>query len=313
MKWLLLITSLPASGATPRMRIWRSLKASGAAVLRDGVYLLPQSPESQQLFDTVAQDIQVNQGSAQILTTETLDNTDEQDKFIRLFDRNGEYEDLVIYLSQLQQSSSIHTVADFMKQLRKLRKTFSAIAAIDFFPGDAKSSAESTLLQLENELNRRLSPNEPHNSKGDIPRLDIQQFQGRIWATRKRPWIDRLACAWLIRRFIDPQAQILWLESPSDCPAHALGFDFDGARFTHINDLVSFEVLLASFALDQAPLQRMAALVHYLDVGGSQPGEASGLEQILWGMRYSIADDHQLQANADIVFDALLSTFTNKE
>src|SRR3546814_6533704 len=83
--------------------------------------------------------------------------------------------------------------------------------------------------------------------------------------------VDRLACAWLIHRFIDSQARFLWLESPALCPADALGFDFDGATFTHIEARVSFEVLLASFGLDQPGLRRIGALVHYLDVGGVQP------------------------------------------
>jgi hypothetical protein len=142
---------------------------------------------------------------------------------------------------------------------------------------------------------------------------DPSQYHNRVWATRKRPWVDRIACAWLIKKFIDPNARFLWLESPDQCPPDALGFDFDGAEFTHVGDRVSFEVLLASFGLNQPELIRMGALVHYLDVGGAQPMEASGLEQILWGLRNSIADDDQLIAAAEGVFDALLAAFTHKE
>lgn len=127
------------------------------------------------------------------------------------------------------------------------------------------------------------------------------------------PWVDRLACAWLIRRFIDPEARFVWLQAPKDCPADALGFDFDGASFTHLNGKVTFEVLLDSFRLDHPGLTRLGALVHFLDVGGIQPSEASGLEQILWGLRNSIHDDDQLIATANGVFDALLAAFTDKE
>jgi hypothetical protein len=68
--------------------------------------------------------------------------------------------------------------------------------------------------------------------------LQQQDFQNKIWATRKRPWVDRLASAWIIQKFVDPQAKFIWLEHPNDCPKHALGFDFNHAQFTHINHLV---------------------------------------------------------------------------
>ena len=95
-------------------------------------------------------------------------------------------------------------------------------------------------------------------------------YRGRLWATRRHIWVDRVACAWLIQRFIDPSARFLWLETPAECPADALGFDFDGATFTHVADRVSFEVLLASFGLDEnRGLVRLGAMVHVLDVGGA--------------------------------------------
>lgn len=113
--------------------------------------------------------------------------------------------------------------------------------------------------------------------------------------------MDRLASTWLIRRFIDPDARFIWLQAPDDCPADALGFDFDGK--------VTFEVLLDSFGLNHPRLVRMGALVHFLDVGGIQPNEAGGLEQILWGLRNSIHDDDQLVAAANRVFDCLTGRF----
>src|SRR4030095_16787380 len=97
---------------------------------------------------------------------------------------------------------------------------------------------------------RATAPDEPHPAARTVARLDRAQYQGRVWATRRRPWVDRLASAWLIRRFIDPQARFLWLKSPKDCPKRALGFDFDGATFTHLGGKVTFEVLLESFGLE---------------------------------------------------------------
>ena len=139
--------------------------------------------------------------------------------------------------------------------------------------------------------------------------MSIQDYQGRLWATRQRLWVDRLACAWLIRRHIDPQAKLLWLATPADCPADALGFDFDGATFTHVGARVSFEVLLASFGLETPALQRFGALVHFLDVGGVQPPEAVGIESALAGLRDTILDDDQLLALASNIFDGLMASF----
>jgi hypothetical protein len=118
--------------------------------------------------------------------------------------------------------------------------------------------------------------------------------------------VDRLACAWLIRRFIDPQAQFVWLADPAKAPRGVLGFDYDGARFTHVGSRVSFEVMAASFGLDADPrLQRIALAVHYLDIGGIPAPEAAGLEAVLAGLREVHADDETLSTAAAAVFDAL--------
>ena len=124
--------------------------------------------------------------------------------------------------------------------------------------------------------------------------------------TVKTAWVDRLACAWLIRRFIDPQARMLWLADPAQAPRGALGFDFDGAHFSHVGALVSVEVLAASFGLQtDARLQRVLRLVHALDVGGLPLAEAAGLEAVLTGLRELHADDDALTLAAAAVFDAL--------
>jgi hypothetical protein len=113
----------------------------------------------------------------------------------------------------------------------------------------------------------------------------------------------------LIRRFIDPAAKFLWLKEPSianPAPRGVLGFDYDGARFTHVGVLVTFEVLLASFGLgDQAPLQRMAKVIRYLDAGGIPAPEAAGLETVLSGLREIHSDDDALVKAASAVFDAM--------
>ncbi|NNC27424.1 chromate resistance protein, partial [Salinisphaera sp. USBA-960] len=131
-----------------------------------------------------------------------------------------------------------------------------------------------------------LSPDEPHETEGGVPRLDVADYQGRVWATRRQLWVDRVASAWLIHRFIDKAARFQWLARPSDCPKRALGFDFDGAAFSHIGNRVTFETLMASFGLESdAALMRLAAIVHALDVGGDPVPEAKGFEAVMSGAR----------------------------
>lgn len=303
--WIALITSLPTENATARMRAWRSLKASGAAVLRDGVYLMPECAASRDLLDTVAADVLEAEGTALVVRLEEP----EKGAFVALFDRSAEFARLLDDLAAARQRLAPDTANDALKQARKLRKAFANLAAIDFFPGEAQKQADQALRDLELLVARALSPDEPQPVGQAMLRRDLADYRGRVWATRQRPWVDRLASAWLIRRFIDPGATILWLASPGDCPPEGLGFDFDGAPFTHVGARVTFEVLVASFALETPALQRLGALVHFLDVGGVQPPEAAGIESALAGLRATVGDDDQLLALASVVFDGLLAAF----
>ena len=303
--WIALISSLPTGNATARMRAWRSLKASGAAVLRDGVYLMPEREDCRETLDTVAADVLAAGGTAWVVRLEEP----KEGNFIALFDRGADLASLLGDIVVARDRLTPDTANETLKQARKLRKAFGNLAAIDFFPGEAQKQADEALRDLEQRAAWALSPDEPHPVDQAVARLNLADYQGRTWATRRRPWVDRLASAWLIRRFIDPKATLLWLASPGDCPPDALGFDFDGATFTHIGARVSFEVLLASFGLETAALQRFGALVHFLDVGGVQPPEAAGIESALAGLRDTITDDDPLLALAGNIFDGLLASF----
>ena len=301
MNWLVLILSLPTENATVRQRAWRSVKAAGAAALRDGVYVLPAAAERRAVLEAVAADVTGGGGVAHLLIAQTTDEAPYQ----ALFDRSRDYTELLADATQLRESLSDTTPSEALKRTRKLRKAFESIAAIDFFPGEARRQAEDTLAELEMACARLQAPDEPGFVAGTIQRLRTADYQGRLWATRQRPWVDRLASAWLIRRFIDPEARILWLAHPADCPPEALGFDFDGATFSHVGHRVTFEVLAASFGLEQGPIARVGLLVHYLDVGGIPVAEAAGLEAVLGGLREVHADDDRLILAASAVFDAL--------
>lgn len=305
MKLIALILSLPTENATIRMRAWRALKASGAAVLRDGVYLMPAQDNCLLTLKNIASDVQSGGGVSHVLRVET----DEDANFIALFDRSEDYAALLQEIGKVQAVLTLDNVQETFKQARKLRKAYAGLCDIDFFPGEARRQADAALQALELAANHVLSPDEPNAAPGSITRLQLADYQGRTWATRRRPWVDRLASAWLIRRFIDDQAQFLWLESPADCPAHALGFDFDGARFSHVGVKVTFETLLASFGLETPALARLGGIVHFLDAGGVQPAESSGVECVLAGLRDAITDDEQLLLCAGHVFDGLLAAF----
>ncbi len=177
--------------------------------------------------------------------------------------------------------------------------------------GEAQRQAKDMLDEIDMACARLQAPDEPHFVAGSLEPMSTTDYQGRLWATRRRPWVDRLASAWLIRRFIDPAARFLWLAQPQDCPPDALGFDFDGATFSHIGHRVTFEVLAARFGLEQGPVERLGLLVHYLDVGGAPPPEAPGVDSVLSGLRDTIADDDLLLERACAVFDGLLASFRN--
>ncbi|WP_375739258.1 chromate resistance protein ChrB domain-containing protein [Pseudomonas boanensis] len=307
--WLALVIGLPTANATARMRAWRALKACGAAVLRDGVYLLPNSATCHESLVAIERDILCIKGTAYLLPI----NDPQGERFLALFDRVEEYAALRVDIEECREQLTAANALTSTRQIRKLRKAFAQLSAIDFFPGDARQQTDSALQELEAAVSKALSADEPGSHDLPIKVLSRGDFQGRLWATRKRPWVDRLASAWLIQRFIDRDARILWLDAPGDCPADALGFDFDGAAFSHIGHRVTFETLQASFELEMLGLDRIAALVHYLDVGGAAPAEAAGIERVLAGLRETIADDDQLLAAAGAIFDGLLAAFVKDE
>jgi hypothetical protein len=308
-RWLVLVVSLPTQNTTTRMRVWRASKALGCGILRDGVYLLPEGPEHEQaLCDLAAETVQ-SDGSAHLLYVTSADE-DQTRAFQKLFDRTKEYAQLMEDIHRFKAGLTASAPSVLPRALKTLRRNFESIVSVDFFPGAAKEQVAMALAEAEAVAFVILSPDEPHAVAGKINHLDKSDYQGRTWATRKRPWIDRLASAWLIRRFIDPKARFLWLEKPQDCPAEAVGFDFDGATFTHQGARVTFEVLMASFSLEQdRVLKRLAAIVHYLDVGGIPVAEAAGLETILAGARLRCEADDALVREAQKAFDFLYAAF----
>lgn len=304
MLWSLLILSLPTTNTAARMKAWRALKAAGAAVLRDGVYALPDGPAAAAVFDPVATEVQAAGGEARLLQGARC-----EEDLAPLFDRSAAYADWLAELNEVRAALAAGRVAELPRSLRRLRRGLEQCVATDFFPGEPQRQALQALQSLEEALAQQQSPGEPRPRDAAVPRQNRRRFQGRTWVTRERPWVDRLACAWLIRRFIDPAARLLWLEDPAQAPRSAVGYDFDGATFSHVGARVSFETLLAAFELETPALLRLGQVVHALDAGGAQPPEAAGVERVLAGMRQALADDDALALAAAGVFEGLHQAF----
>jgi hypothetical protein len=308
--WLLFVISLPTQNATARMRIWRGLKGMGCAALRDGVYLIPAGEANETSLGRLAKETLAEGGDAKILSVEARD-TDQLASFRAMFDRTGDYAALKTEIAKFKFSLPVSRAETVKKAFKALRKEFEAISATDFFPAKAKEQVEEELREAEASAARVMYPGEPRENFGRIQKMETSEFQGRIWATRKNPWVDRLASAWLIRRFIDKGAKVLWIEKPADRPPDAVGFDFDGAKFTHAGGRVTFEVLLSSFGIEgSVPLSKMAAVVHYLDGGGIPAPESAGVEALLEGARRSCKGDDALLSEAEKMFDNLYSAFS---
>jgi hypothetical protein len=291
------------------MRVWRALKALGTAVVRDGVYLLPNRPEFLGPLQTQSQDVSAFGGSAQILELDARDQAQDME-FRRLFDRSTDYEKLMLEIGRAKKEIKKLDAASLSARLARLGREYEATALQDFFPAAARDQTREALGDFTVAARAVLSPDEPHAVAGRIQRQEPAKFRGRTWATRARPWADRLASAWLIKRFIDPRARLLWLKRPEDCAKRAIGFDFDGAQFTHVGAKVTFEVLLSSFGLNSDPaLERIGALIHYLDVGGVPVPEAAGLEALLRGAHAALADDDAIATEASKLFDLLYAAY----
>lgn len=303
--WLLLTATLPTTPSALRVRIWRALKATGCGTLRDGVYLLPAAASSAPAFRDIERAVTEGGAQAHLLAVSARDPAQEQ-AFRALFDRSEAYAELLQSFKEARTLIKQGSGIDLHRKLRALEQQFRAIEAGDFFPGKDHQRAAAALETLRREILQRLSPGEPTPQSGAIRRQSVLDYQGKTWATRRRPWVDRLATAWLVRRFVDPVAAFTWIGNAKKCPRKAIGFDFDGATFSHADGKVTFEVVLSAFGLDQDPaLRSLGELVHYIDVGGIPVDAAAGVETVVRGLLAQHADDDQLLEASLPLFDSL--------
>lgn len=307
--WLLIVTSLPTEAPAARMRVLRTLEALGAAVLRDGVFLLPETAANRQAVEHLVDYIVKNGGTANALRASPLD-AGQFDSYRKLFDRSSRYEALIRTVESLRVGFGQSDPGAISRVLHKQRREFESIAALDFFPSPARENAQAALVAAEAEVRELLFP-----TQAPAGARTRERFLGREWATRKPLWADRLACAWLIRRFVDPEATIVWLEKSRVCPPEALGFAFDGARFANSANRVTFEEMLSQLDMEKNPaLVKIGAIVHLLEVRAGTPvAEAAGVQTLLQGALRRSASDDDLLGEAEKTFDLLYDAYCEPE
>jgi hypothetical protein len=303
-RWLVMIASLPVEDPAARMRMLRTLESLGAAVMREGAYLLPDTAASRQGLEALRDYISKGAGSADVLQVAPLSDA-QQAAFRSLFDRSARYAELVKVVDSLKVGFGIADPSAILRVLSKQRRELEAICALDFFPSEARERAESTLAAAEAEVHKLLFPSQASGAaKRDEP------LTRRVWATRRPPWADRLACAWLIRRFVDPEGSVAWLEKTQECPPTHVGFAYDGARFGNSASQVTFEVMLKHFKLaSNAALAKIGAIVHYLEVRDTPVPEAAGVQTLLQGAARRSGNDDELLAEAEKTFDLLYEAY----
>jgi hypothetical protein len=305
-RWLVTVARLPTDDPAARMRMLRTLESLGAAVMREGVYVLPDTPDNRHALERLAQYVAQNAGIASVLRVESTDEA-QQEQLKHLFDRTARYAELTKTIESLRGGYGVSDASALSRVLHKQRRELEAIAALDFFPTAARERALQALADAEAEVRKLMFP----APSGSVPRFD-ESVTGRTWATRKPLWADRLACAWLIRRFVDPEARLQWLDKGAEAPAAAVGYAFEGARFCNSETRVTFEQMLIELGLaGNSALARIGGIVHFLEVRGTPVPEAAGVQTLLQGaVRRSTSDD-ELRREAEKTFDLLYEAYSD--
>lgn len=299
--WLLLLLSLPPRPSSLRVRAWRRLKALGAVALKSGAYLLPFSGDRYEQFQWLAQEVQKDRGEATLLKVDRVENM-KQPEIVRLFHeaRNADYAALTDRYRKLGSPKRPRAA----EELARLASEMDRLADIDFFDAPGRQQA----LRAREAAERRVAGPSKVAAR-PAGRLTLDALQGRRWATRPRPHVDRIASAWLIKRFLDPAAEFVFAE-PAELPTDAIPFDMAGVEFGHQGDDCTFETLLHRSGLRDRRLAAIGEIVHEADVrdGKFRRDEARGLDLVLRGLLAAVKDDHEVLAQGLTLFDGLYST-----
>lgn len=309
---LLLLVGLPPAPSSLRVRVWRRLRALGAVALKRSAYLLPDTPDRYEDFQWLAQEIQREGGEATLIRVQQIENLTAAD-VDRLFHepRDADYRQLAVRYRKLLQAldrKSAAAGARAQAELARLQKEHQRIRDIDFF--DAPGGAE--VRRLEEAIAMRVRSPET-TRRDDRPALDLGTLRRRRWVTRPRPHVDRIASAWLIKRFIDPEAVFVFAE-PSQFPADAVPFDAPGVELSHHGEDCTFETLVKRARLRDRRLARLAEVVHEADLrDGKYPhAEACGIDAAIRALLAASPDDHEVLGNGLTLFEGLYATTPTK-
>ncbi len=303
-KWLLTVTQLSTEDPASRMRVLRTLESLGAAVIREGAYLMPDSPSNRAALEALADYVSKNLGTAQVMHV-TAASPSQQKFFVWLFDRSERYSELTKTVESLRLGFGQADPSAISRVLHKQRREFDAITALDFFPTSARERARKALADAEADVRKLLFPKQTQATlKAN------ESLLRRTWVTRKPLWADRLACAWLIRRFIDPEGTVVWLDKAEGMPEGAVGFGFDGAHFANSGTRVTYEEMLSRLDLAKnAALGKIGSIVHFLEVRGTPVPEALGVQTLLQGALRRAVGENELLAETEKTFDLLYEAY----
>ncbi len=311
--WLLLVHQLPTSPSNLRVRTWRRLQHIGAIPVKQAVYVLPDSPEAREDFAWLKTEIESARGQATVFAADTIDGWAE-DTLIEEFRRSteGAYRALAQEIEQAlgrldsprrvrgRRASSVSRLNDIFRQ------RFAAIERTDFFGSAGRDRAVLLIEQVATRLNPGSG-----RATAESGSRKVADYRGRLWVTRPRPGVDRMASAWLITRFIDPDARFGFVHERQPIAAGALPFDMFGVEFSHHGDRCTFETLCDIFGLDGGALRRLSAIVHDLDFKDDRvhAAESPAVAALITGLRLAHSDDDVLLGHGMTMFDALYRAF----
>jgi hypothetical protein len=305
---LLLLVGVPPTPSSLRVRAWRRLRSLGAVPLKRSAYLLPDTPERYEDFQWLAQEIQREGGEATLIRVQQIENVSPA-AVLQLFHepRDEDYKRLAgRYRKALQglDRKSAAKNARLQEELARLAKDHERIRRIDFF--NAPGGAE--VRRLEEAIAMRTRRPETVRRE-ERPTLDLSKLRGRRWVTRPRPHIDRIASAWLIKRFIDTEAEFVFAE-PAAFPSDAVPFDAPGVELSHQGEDCTFETLVKRARLRDRRLVRLAEMVHEADLrdGKFPHEEARGIDVAVRALLAASPDDAQVLTQGMALFEGLYAT-----
>ena len=309
-RWLILVHQLPPLPSNLRVRTWRRLQALGAVAVKQSVYVLPDTPESREDFEWVKVEIEGAGGEAIVYSADHVDPAAEAaliEQFREV--RQHAYTELASELQRIQRPrASRQQPSGRRRDLARYRERFAAIERVDFFGSAGRDRVVRLLADLEAAAPSAAKGTGQHAIGGPA---DAVRYDGRLWVTRPRPGVDRMASAWLIRRFIDSNARFGFITDVKTA-GDALPFDMFGGGFGHEGDRCTFEALAARFGIRDAAVARIAEIVHDLDLKDGKFGaaEAATLGIAIDGLQLSSMDDGLLLAQGMTLFEALYRSFS---